>query len=277
MNLRLMPGCVFAIALSVTGATASALAPVPLWPGDKIAITRESVRLTEQGEHIVSNVHRPSITPYLPQNADGAAVIVIPGGGHRELWMDHEGYRVGQWLADRGVAAFVLKYRLSRGEGSPYTMRDELADVQQAIRLVRHRAAEWHVSPNRVGAIGFSAGGELAILAGTRSSIADAAGSESDRPDFVGLIYPAIPKELHIGNDTPPAFLLCGAADSPEIAEGVPALFLALKQAGGSAEMHVIAGAGHGFGMRDTNPAGVAIWPVLFFNWLETIGMTKAS
>lgn len=273
MRRRLLPGCVFAIALTATGAIASAPAPIPLWPDDGKPVAEESIRLTEQGEHIVSNVRRPSLTPYLPQNAGGAAVIVIPGGGHRELWMDHEGYRVGQFLADRGVAAFVLKYRLSRQEGSPYTMQDELADVQQAIRLVRHRAAEWHVSANRIGAIGFSAGGELAILAGTQFGGERA---ESDRPDFVGLIYPAIPKDLHIGRDTPPAFLLCGAADSPEIAEGVPSLFLALKQAGGSPEMHVLAGAGHGFGMRDTNPAGVAIWPVLFVNWLQTIGMTKA-
>jgi endo-1,4-beta-xylanase len=270
MNLRRMLGCAFAIALAATGAAASALAPIPLRPDDRMPAAEESVRLTEQGEHIVSNVRRPSITPYLPQNAGGAAVIVIPGGGHRELWMDHEGYRVGQFLADRGVAAFVLKYRLSRAEGSPYTMQDELADVQQAIRLVRARAAEWHVSPNRIGVIGFSAGGELAILAGTQS------GGDSDRPDFIALIYPAIPKDLHIGKDTPPAFLLCGAADSPEIAEGVPSLFLALKRAGGSAEMHVLAGAGHGFGLRDTNPAGVAIWPQLFSNWLQTIGMTKA-
>ncbi len=117
-----------------------------LWPngapGSQGKTADELVRLTEQGEHIISRVHRPSITPYLPAaaTATGAAVIVIPGGGHRELWMDHEGYRVGGWLSDHGVAAFVLKYRLAHEEGSTYTvLGDALGDVQRAIRLVRSR------------------------------------------------------------------------------------------------------------------------------------------
>src|SRR4029077_3766741 len=117
---------------------------IPLWPagapGSAGKTADEHVRISDQGDHIVSNVHQPSILPYLPDPAaaTGAAVIVIPGGGHRELWMDHEGYRVGRWLADHGVAAFVLKYRLAREAGSTYTVEGtELADVQRAIRLVR--------------------------------------------------------------------------------------------------------------------------------------------
>ncbi|HEX4632665.1 MAG TPA: hypothetical protein VH163_02470, partial [Gemmatimonadales bacterium] len=110
-----------------------------LWPhgapGSEGKAGDEAVRLTELGEHIVSQVHRPSLTPYLPDagSATGAAVIVIPGGGHRELWMDHEGYRVGQWLADHGIAAFVLKYRLARAAGSKYTLPEHVyADAARA-------------------------------------------------------------------------------------------------------------------------------------------------
>jgi endo-1,4-beta-xylanase len=240
----------------------TAEAAVPLRPA---VPDTQTVRLTEQGEHIVSNVSNPSITPYLPTHGNGTAVVVIPGGGHRELWMDHEGWRVGAWFQAHGVAAFVLQYRLSRAEGSHYTMRDELDDVQSAIRLVRGRAGEWHVAPDRVGIIGFSAGGELAVLAGTASD-------ESLRPAFMGLIYPAIPKDLKISGRLPPAFLLCGADDGTEISEGVPALYLALKHAGGSPEMHVLSKTGHGFGMRDENSASIREWPALFADWLAGQG-----
>ncbi len=269
--------------LSPACANAAALAPILIWPngapGSETKNAAESVRITEQGEHIVSSVHRPSITPYLPEKASGAGVIVIPGGGHRELWMDHEGYRVGQWLADHGVAAFVLKYRLANEPGSTYTVEgEELADAQRAIRLVRSRAVEWHVVPDRIGVIGFSAGGELAALVGTRYDTAvqnpkDAIDRESARPAFLGLIYPAIPKDMHLTKDTPPAFLLCGADDNPAIAEGVPALYLALKHAGVPVEVHILGGTGHGFGLRETNPPDVKIWPTLFYNWLGARGM----
>jgi endo-1,4-beta-xylanase len=257
------------------------MAPIPLWPASDpdTKTSPESVRISEQGEHIVSGVHRPSITPYLPDKASGGGVIVIPGGGHRELWMDHEGYRVGQWLEEHGLAAFVLKYRLAHEPGSTYTVEgEELADVQRAIRLVRSRAREWRIAPDRIGVIGFSAGGELAALAGTRYDAAvakpkDAIDSESARPAFLGLIYPAIPSDMRLTRDTPPVFLLCGADDGPAIAEGVPALYLALKHAGISAELHILAGTGHGFGMRDSNPPAVRIWPLLFYNWLDARGM----
>jgi acetyl esterase/lipase len=259
--------------------------PIPLWPngapGSQGKTAEEVVRLTELGEHIVSSVHRPSITPYFPAAtmATGAAVIVIPGGGHRELWMDHEGYRIGRWLSDHGIAAFVLKYRLAREPGSTYTVEGHaLADVQRAIRLVRSRAPEWHIAADRIGVIGFSAGGELAALAGTRydsvtRGSADPVDRESSKPAFMGLIYPSIPGGMSLSKDTPPAFLLCGENDSPAIADGVPALYGAIRHAGGSAEMHIFGGVGHGFGIRDNNPRAVAHWPSLFYDWLDARGI----
>ena len=262
-------------------------APVLLWPngapGSEGKTADETLRLTPQGEHIIASVNRPSITPYLPSryNATGAAVIVIPGGGHRELWMDHEGYRVGRWLSDHGIAAFVLKYRLAREPGSTYTIEgNSLPDVQRAIRLVRSHRADWDIAADHVGVIGFSAGGELAALAGTHgddgnTAATDAVDRESSKPSFLGLIYPAIPHDLNLSKDTPPAFLLCGEDDDPAISQGVPELYLALKRAGASAELHVLTGAGHGFGMRDSNPPAIAGWPLLFTAWLDARGFLK--
>lgn len=277
--------CLLMFAMLCANCALANEAAIVLWPngapGSEGKTGDEIVRLTELGEHIVSNVHRPSITPYIPspEKATGAAVIVIPGGGHRELWMDHEGYRVAQWLSDHGIAAFVLKYRLAKQEGSTYTVEgNSLADVQRAIRVVRSRAAEWHIARNRIGVIGFSAGGELAALAGTRPGIddaSDAIGHESARPDFLGLIYPAIPPGLTVSRDTPPAFLLCGADDSPAIADALPQLYLAFRHAGAPAELHILTGTGHGFGIRDSNPPAVAAWPTLFHDWLGASGFLK--
>ncbi len=270
-------------------------ASVSIWPGDPpgtaAAAAPEQVRLTELGEHIITSVHHPSLTPYLPDPAlaTGAAVIVIPGGGHSELWMDHEGYWVGQWLSAHGIAAFVLKYRLARQRGSTYTVEgDELADVQRAIRFVRNRATAWHIDAGRVGVLGFSAGGELALLAGTRPARALNTGSDSAKggdeverqsasPAFVGLMYPGIPESMPLPKRLPPMFLLCGAQDSPALVARLPQLYRDIVAAGGAAELHILANANHGFGLRDANPPAVAIWPTLFYNWLAASGFLKGS
>jgi acetyl esterase/lipase len=238
--------------------------------------SEETVRVNEYGEHIVSGIHQPSIIPYLParEKATGAAVIVAPGGGHKELWMDHEGYNVAKWLSDHGVAAFILKYRLAREPGSTYTIEGiALPDIKHAIRLVRSRASEWGVNPEHIGVMGFSAGGELAALASTRydegtSSAADPVQRENSKPAFQALLYPAIPHDMKVSKETPPAFLACGEDDRPDIAQDLPELYLALKRAGVSAELHVYAGAGHGFGIRQNNGPAVALWPQLFLDWL---------
>jgi endo-1,4-beta-xylanase len=261
--------------------------PILLWPngapGSESKTAQEAVRISPQGDHVVSSVHRPSITPYLPskENATSAAVIVIPGGGHGELWMDHEGYRVGRWLSDHGVAAFVLKYRLAAEPGSSYTIDGHsLPDVQRAIRLVRSRAAEWGIAPDHIGMIGFSAGGELVARAGTHYDSGDSGASdpidrESSRPAFQALIYPAIPRDMKLSQDTPAAFLLCGENDRPDISQGLAQLYLAFKQAGAPVELHILTGTGHGFGMRDDNPLPVSNWITLFYDWLDARGMLK--
>jgi endo-1,4-beta-xylanase len=280
-----------AAAAALVGAAAQADAPqiIALWPAgvpgsEGRAATEESVRLTERGEHVISNVHVPSLTVFspLPGTASGTAIVVIPGGGHAELWMDHEGYRVGRFLAQHGVAAFVLKYRLARAPGSTYTIKgDELADVQRAIRLVRSRASALQIDPGRIGVIGFSAGGELALLAATRfdggrADAADLIERESSRPDFQALLYPAIPKDLVFAPRTPPAFLLCGADDQQAISQGLAQLYLALRRAGVPAELHIYEGVGHGFGLRADNRGPVALWTQRLLDWLNQQGILQA-
>ena len=148
---------------------------------------------------ILFNIHNPSVTPFLPEagKATGAAVIIAPGGGHMFLTIDREGYDMAKYMADHGVAAFVLKYRLARDQAgnSPYKVEvDAFADAKRSMRLVRSRAAEWGVDPKRIGFLGFSAGGQLAGLIGTKFDAGDAKAADpidqiSCRPDFLGLIY----------------------------------------------------------------------------------------
>jgi endo-1,4-beta-xylanase len=263
-------------------------AEILLWPngatGSEGKTTPESVRIyAPTGDHVITGVNKPSITPYLPapDRATGAAVIVTPGGGHSELWVDHEGHNVARWLSDHGIAAFVLKYRLAKATNSTYTIdRDELADMQRAIRLVRSRAPEWNLDPHRLGVIGFSAGGELAFLAAMRyddglPASADPLDHQSSRPDFQALIYPGNLKRLEVTSNSPPAFLVCGSQDRADISEGLAAAYLKFKKAGVPVELHIYSGIGHGFGMRPSNTGPVSKWPDRFYEWLDQSGFLK--
>jgi acetyl esterase/lipase len=236
---------------------------------------------------IVENVNSPSITPFLPEKgkATGVGVIVIPGGGHRFLAIEHEGYTVGRWLADHGVAGFVLKYRLAKEAGSPYSVDvHELMDVQRAIRLVRSRAGDWGVDPAKIGIMGFSAGGELAIKASTRfeqpvRGTNEAVDQISCRPDFQVLMYPGglnDPNSVVIDKNTPPAFLACSYTDRISISENLAAFYIRLKAAGIPAELHIYESGGHGFGIRPTTlPVGT--WPDRFMDWLRDRGLVQAD
>ncbi len=220
----------------VTGFVALAAEPpvILLWPngapGSEGKTAPEAVGTTPQGEHIISSVHRPSVTVYLPskETASGAAVVIAPGGGHSELWADHEGYNMAAFLSSHGVAGDRARaYRLAREKESTYKVEVEaLADTQRAIRLTRSHAADWGINPDRVGVMGFSAGGELAALAATRydsgnASAADPIERFNSKPSFQGLIYPAIPKDMKLSKDTPPAFLACGENDQVDISKVV--------------------------------------------------------
>ena len=275
---------VFVLAASASFA-ADAQKEIPLWPGgapgSEGKAAPEKTVTSQNGERQVSSIHNPSLTPFLPakETANGAAVLVIPGGGHRMLCVDHEGENVARFLAEQGIAAFVLKHRLAREEGSTYTIREHaFADTERAMRLVRSRAAEWNVDPARLGAIGFSAGGELVALIAMNSGdgkadAADVIDRQNARPAFQALIYPGRSGDIQPAKVAPPAFLACGENDRKDIAEGLAETYLRFKRAGASAEFHVYAGVGHGFGYRAGMTGPVAGWPARFTEWLGSQAM----
>jgi len=259
-----------------------------LWPlgapGSEGKTNEEVVRIAQpSGHRVVTSVNKPSIRPYLPAPglATGAAVIVAPGGGHRELWIDHEGCNVAQWLSEHGVAAFVLKYRLAKATHSTYTVDgDELADMQRAIRLVRSRAGEWGLDSNRLGVVGFSAGGEVAFLAAMHfdngaPGASDPIDRQSCKPDFQALIYPGNLRRIEPTTNSPPAFLACGGNDRADISQGLATVYLKFKQAGVPVELHIYAGVGHGFGLRSGKTGPVSKWIDQFHEWLEQNGFLK--
>jgi acetyl esterase/lipase len=261
---------------------------IPLWsegtPGSAGKPTTEIVTEPDPGEFRVSGIHHPSLTPYLPpkEKVTGLAVLVIPGGGHRFLSITHEGYGVAEWLRDRGIAAFVLKHRLAREAGSTYQVDVEsLADVQRAIRLIRSRAVEWGVDTHRVGALGFSAGGELVSLASARFDSGDAAASDPiarqpSKPDFQALIYPGSADKIAPTKDSPPAFLVAAYDDRPAIAEGIAEAYLRFKRAGVLAELHIYSTGGHGFGLRTSNTRPIGHWLARFEDWLADSGWLRS-
>jgi endo-1,4-beta-xylanase len=232
----------------------------------------------------VSRVHFPSITPYLPakDKATGAAVLVIPGGGHRVLAIAHEGYNVAEWLRERGIAAFILKNRLARETNSTYTIEGHaLADTQRALRLIRSRAAEWGVDPARLGVMGFSAGGELPSLSSLRFEAPiearDNIDKQAAKPAFQALIYPGRSADIVPRKDSPPVFLCAGYGDRQDISEGLAEVYLRFKRAGVPAELHMYSSAGHGFGHRATNKGPHATWLDRFREWLDGRGMLAAK
>jgi acetyl esterase/lipase len=243
--------------------------PIFLWnqgaPGFSERMKEPEKVDQSNGKFDVTNIHNPSITPYLPKpdKSTGTAIIIAPGGGHRMLCLGHEGGALAQWFADHGIAAFVLRYRLAREQGSTYTVDEHaMLDTRRAIRLVRSRAAEWNINSTRIGILGFSAGGELAALAAMQSDAGDANASDvidrvASRPDFQVLIYPGSSKRFTVEADMPPAFIALGENDRADISVGMAQLFLKYKEAKVPCELHIYSGVGHGFGFRPNTTSAV--------------------
>lgn len=229
------------------------------------------------GERSVYQVHKPSITPFLPSpgHASGTAVIVIPGGGHRVLAYDHEGDFVAKALAEHGIAGFVLKYRLARETNSTYSIMDHaLPDTQRAIRTIRARAKEWDIDPNKIGVMGFSAGGELANLSSLHFDEGGPDASNplerfSSKPNFQALIYPGQSGQIQPTTNSPPAFLACGYNDRPDISEGLAQVYLRFIAVKVPCELHIYSGTGHGFGYRPSKNTPSNAWLARFEEWLE--------
>jgi acetyl esterase/lipase len=253
-----------------------------------------------------SDDDKPTLTISLPpaERATGAAIVVCPGGGYRGLAMSYEGVDVGQWLNEHGIAAFVLKYR---HKGSGYEHPAPLNDAQRAIRTVRARAAEFRVDPNRIGILGFSAGGHLASSAGThfdagKPDASDPIERVGCRPDFLVLCYPVISfttpythegskknllgehpdaklvesmsSELAVTPDTPPTFLFHTNEDTGVPPENSVLFYLALRKAKVPAEMHIYEKGRHGLGLAPDFPA-VKSWPERCIEWLRGRGLLE--
>ncbi len=207
--------------------------------------------------------------------ASGTAVVVIPGGGHRELQYDPEGIFVARALAERGIAAFVLKYRLAREPNSTYTIQGHaVPDAQRAIRTVRANAAKWHLDPDKIGAVGFSAGGELVNEASLhfdagKADAEDEIERASSKPNFQGLIYPGGSSRILPTADSPPAFLACGYNDRPDISEGLAQVYLRFKAVKVPCELHIYSGTGHAFAYRPASTSPANGWLARFAEWLE--------
>jgi len=268
----------FIAAFAISAAAFAEPQKIFLWPNGAPGVManggEETVTVKEQGDHVVSNVHKPSITVYLPAKHTGVSVIVAPGGGHRELWTDHEGHDIARFLNERGIAAFVLYYRLARAPNSTYTIEgDALNDLKRAIRTVRSRA-EWSADTRKIGAMGFSAGGQLVSLGATRGDAGDAAAKDpidrvSSRVDFAALVYPGPWPDLNINAQSPPMWLLCGSDDRADIVAGVTSTYLKLREAKVPAELLLYDHVAHGFGLRASNTGPTAHWLQQFVDWLK--------
>lgn len=313
-----MKSWIVAACLLVAGASAYAqdapwqptegLAQIPLWPGTPPDAqpmpgpekTRTNPTALIGGKPVlaVTNVSQPTMTVYPAQGANtGAAVLVIPGGGFEILAMDLEGTDVCDWLVPKGITCVLLKYRVPslpydwHCDCRPHNFQlsvPSLQDTQRALRLVRARAAQWHVDPHKVGVLGFSAGGFLVAEASTAYARrlykpVDEADRQSARPDFALAIYPghlatdkdAFNANIHVTHDTPPTFLLQAEDDHVDGVNQALVYYNALRHASVPAEMHLYARGGHAFGLRPTsNP--ITRWPALAETWLGTIGMIPA-
>jgi acetyl esterase/lipase len=247
-------------------------AGIPIWPNDS-APDREGIEVGPKDTvRRVHDVTRPTITPFLPpkDKANGAAVLVFPGGGWRILAIDKEGYDVARWLNTLGVAGFVVKYHVTpTGKNTPADRAEYkdlgVKDCLEAIRIVRSRAKEWGIDPKKIGVVGFSAGGYHAA----RTAIEFTA---ENRPDFAAPIYPAVPEKLEFPANSPPLFLV--AADDDRLApsaNSVP-IYLAAKKAKVPAEMHIFVKGGHGFGMAKSG-APTDTWTERFRDWMAGLGL----
>ncbi|MFN0110934.1 MAG: TIM barrel protein [Blastocatellia bacterium] len=242
----------------------------------------------QPGQRIASivNVHNPSIEIHLApaSKATGAALVVAPGGGHRQLVWGSEGTDLLEWLHGMGVHVFILKYRLAQTPNYKYTVEGEaLQDTQRAIRIVRQRAREWGVNPSRVGVLGFSAGGALAALADIRfdrgkPDASDPIDRQSCRPDFVGLVYPGwAPMDITARPDSAPAFLTSAGLDDAFHAKQTVEFHDSLFKAGVQTDLHIYAHGGHGGGIKPRDGIPFGAWPKRFEEWLADLGMLKPA
>jgi acetyl esterase/lipase len=279
--------------LSLTSSTYAQQPVIPLYPGvapgSENAKQKEVSFVNPDKQTRIRNVTQPTLTAYLPERgkANGTAIIVAPGGGFMHLAMEKEGSDMARWLQARGVAAFVLKYRLmdtgteeeyrnraaATAPAAPNPARQQavefaVADGAQAVRLVRQRAAEWGIAPDRIGLMGFSAGGMLTMGVVMKNEAAS-------RPNFAAPIYGGSTNGQTVAADAPPLFIAV-ASDDAIASVSSAKLYLDWKAAGRTAELHIYSQGGHGFGMTKRG-LPVDGWVERFGEWLQLHGLLKTK
>lgn len=298
---RFLSTCFFL--LMINNVNAQSILEMPLYPGVVPGSKKSSVKeqvIFENGTFLVADVIAPTLTKFSPAKPNGIAVIICPGGGYGILAIDHEGVEVAKLFNESGITAFVLKYRLPNDAIMVDKSIGPLQDAQQAIRTVRKQAVAWGLNPNKIGIMGFSAGGHLAATAATHYSVfADAAMKDtvSVRPDFTILIYPVISfddsithkgsknnligmkpspeltkkfsSELQVTKNCPPAFLVHSADDATVPVENSIRFYQAYIKNKISVEMHLYPKGGHGYGMHNKTTSDE--WFERLINWMNTI------
>ena len=258
---------------------------IPLWEGGAPGFESRKDEPEKNENGTITNIHFPTLTAFLParEKANGIAIIVVPGGGLAKLGFQNGGVEPAQFLCERGYAAFVLKYRLPREVGLPYKIEEHLPqDGQRAVRLVRSKASEFGIDPEKVGMLGFSAGGEVVSITSYKSgagatNAADPIDRLNGKPNFQMLVYPGpvgIPSKLP--KDAPPAFMLI-AADDPHTSVLLN-LMQRFREVGVDYEAHIYARGGHGFGMgKRAKSESIQHWPDRMLDWLNDEVLKKAQ
>jgi acetyl esterase/lipase len=258
---------------------------VPLWPDGAPGFENLRNEPELAKDYWVRHINNPSLTVFLPpkEKANGAAVVVVPGGGHRELVFNAEGIEPARFLNSLGVAAFALKYRLARETNSPYTIDNAREDAQRAMRLVRSHAKEWNLDPDRIGIMGFSAGGELTSMVAFGATdgnltATDAIDRASCRPDFLIEIYPGpLGMPDIVSSNAPPAFFLA-ANDDVGPAHTITELLEKYRHARVPVEVHLFAKGSHAFNMGNRSKlATIKGWPQRLADWLADNNILNPS
>ena len=295
------------VVLSITGVAAAAEpVVVELWPGKTpgdVGIKGTETSRIHQSPlvgptKLITNVTKPALTVCLPSRDKntGTAMVICPGGGYWDLYWELEGEEVAAWLNSVGIAGIILKYRCPRraGEEKAEPAPGPQLDAQRAVSLLRSRAAEWRIDPHRIGIVGFSAGGHLALATATgfekrKYEPSDAIDQVSCRPDFAVACYSGylkvkdkdeIRSDLRIPAHTPPIFLAHASDDNTSyggsLSENSALMYLALKRAGIPTELHIYATGDHDFGVRQ-NEKLPSSWPDLCLKWLRSQGLLVTS
>jgi acetyl esterase/lipase len=288
----------FLLLATATESNAFSAEPVFVWPDLAPGETTRETGTTQpnrKGEDPpitrVTNIRRPTLAVFLPEKPNGTAILILPGGGFGKVVPDMEGSEAAPFLNRLGIAVFVLSYRTNETKpADESSWRRPLQDAQRTMRLIRSKAAEWKIQPDRVGVLGFSAGGQVGSILHTAVGKAayktiDAIDKESYRPDFSLLIYPwqildnktkTLLPEIRLTEKSSPAFLV-HTHDDRSSSIGSILFYVGLKQHNVSAELHIYENGGHGYGMRARKASNIGTWPDRATDWLIRRGLGRPN